>query len=112
MSIYIILFFAIAFEVLGTLLLPISQSFTKFIPTIILLISYIISIYLLAYLSTKLPLSIIYASWAGLGIFSVTLLSFFIYKQYLNWQTLLGLTLIILGVVTISIYKWLKKKIV
>ena len=44
-------------------------------------------------------------SWAGLGIFSVTLLSFFIYKQYLNWQTLLGLTLIILGVVTISIYK-------
>ena len=105
MNVYIILFFAIAFEVLGTLLLPVSQNFTKVIPTAILLISYTISIFLLAYLSTKLPLSIIYASWAGLGIFSVTLLSLFLYKQLLNWQTFLGLSLIILGVVLVSIYK-------
>ena len=105
MYVYIILFFAIAFEVLGTLLLPVSQNFTKVIPTAILLISYTISIFLLAYLSTKLPLSIIYASWAGLGIFSVTLLSLFLYKQLLNWQTFLGLSLIILGVVLVSIYK-------
>ena len=105
MYVYIILFFAIAFEVLGTLLLPVSQNFTKVIPTTILLISYTISIFLLAYLSTKLPLSIIYASWAGLGIFSVTLLSLFLYKQLLNWQTFLGLSLIILGVVLVSIYK-------
>ena len=105
MYVYIILFFAIAFEVLGTLLLPVSQNFTKVIPTAILLISYTISIFLLAYLSTKLPLSIIYASWAGLGIFSVTLLSLFLYKQLLNWQTFIGLSLIILGVVLVSIYK-------
>ncbi len=105
MYVYIILFFAIAFEVLGTLLLPVSQNFTKVVPTAILLISYTISIFLLAYLSTKLPLSIIYASWAGLGIFSVTLLSLFLYKQLLNWQTFIGLSLIILGVVLVSIYK-------
>ncbi len=105
MYVYIILFFAIAFEVLGTLLLPVSQNFTKVVPTAILLISYTISIFLLAYLSTRLPLSIIYASWAGLGIFSVTLLSLFLYKQLLNWQTFLGLSLIILGVVLVSIYK-------
>jgi small multidrug resistance pump len=105
MYVYIILFFAIAFEVLGTLLLPVSQNFTKVVPTAILLISYIISIFLLAYLSTKLPLSIIYASWAGLGIFSVTLLSLFLYKQLLNWQIFVGLSLIILGVVLVSIYK-------
>ena len=105
MYVYIILFFAIAFEVLGTLLLPVSQNFTKVVPTAILLISYTISIFLLAYLSTRLPLSIIYASWAGLGIFSVTLLSLFLYKQLLNWQTFIGLSLIILGVVLVSIYK-------
>ncbi len=42
MYVYIILFFAIAFEVLGTLLLPVSQNFIKVIPTAILLISYTI----------------------------------------------------------------------
>ena len=105
MYVYIILFFAIGFEVLGTLLLPVSQNFTKVVPTAILLISYTISIFLLAYLSTMLPLSIIYSSWAGLGIFFVTLLSFFLYKQVLNWQIFIGLFLIILGVVIVSIYK-------
>ena len=69
------LFAAIAFEVLGTMLLPASQNFSKLLPTTILLISYGLSFYLLALLSQKLPLAIIYASWAGLGVFSVALLS-------------------------------------
>ena len=75
MNIYIMLFAAIACEVLGTMLLPASQNFSKLLPTTILLISYGLSFYLLALLSQKLPLAIIYASWAGLGVFSVALLS-------------------------------------
>ena len=38
----------------------------------------------LAFLSQKLPLAIIYASWAGLGVFSVALLSSIFYKQTLT----------------------------
>jgi small multidrug resistance pump len=36
MQLYIILFFAIALEVLGTMLLPASQNFSKPLPTSIL----------------------------------------------------------------------------
>ena len=90
------LFFAIALEVLGTMLLPASQNFTKPLPTSILLVSYGDSFYFLALVSQKLPLAVIYASWAGLGVFSVALLSYFFYKQALNWHTNIGLLLIII----------------
>ncbi|MFL2727524.1 MAG: DMT family transporter [Gammaproteobacteria bacterium] len=99
------LFAAIAFEVLGTMLLPASQNFSKLLPTTILLISYGLSFYLLALLSQKLPLAIIYASWAGLGVFSVALLSAIFYKQTLNWQTISGLFLIVIGVTIVNIYR-------
>lgn len=104
-SSYLILFGAIAFEVLGTMLLPASNNFTKPVPTLILLVAYGFSFYFLALVSQKLPLSVVYASWAGLGVFSVALLSYFFYKQTLNWQMILGLFLIVLGVTIVNVYK-------
>tara|TARA_Y100000590_G_scaffold429989_1_gene543152 strand:- start:243 stop:572 length:330 start_codon:yes stop_codon:yes gene_type:complete len=105
MNIYIILFAAIVLEVLGTMLLPVSQNFSKPLPSVVLLISYSLSFYMLALLSQKLPLAIIYASWAGLGVFSVALLSNIFYKQTINWQTIIGLFLIVIGVTLVNIYK-------
>ena len=40
MKAYIYLFLAIIFEVLGTILIPASKNFTKFLPTVILSLSY------------------------------------------------------------------------
>jgi len=105
MYLYLILFAAIAFEVMGTMLLPASQNFTKMLPTTILLISYGVSFYFLALVSQKLPLSIVYASWAGIGVFSVAILSYVFYKQALNWQTIIGLFLIVIGVTVVNLYK-------
>jgi len=105
MSSYLILFGAIAFEVLGTMLLPASNNFTKPIPTIVLLLAYGLSFYCLALVSQKLPLSVVYASWAGLGVFSVAILSYFFYKQALSWQAVLGLFLIVIGVTLVNTYK-------
>ena len=102
---YLLLFAAIGFEVLGTMLLPVSQNFSKIIPTIVLIISYTFSFYLLATVSQKLPLSIVYASWSGIGIFSIAILSYIFYKQPLNWQSVCGLFLIVIGVTIVNIYK-------
>ena len=99
------LFAAIAFEVTGTMLLPATHNFTKVLPTTILLVSYALSFYFLALVSQKLPLSIVYASWAGIGVFSIAILSYFFYKQALNWQTIVGLFLIVAGVTIVNIYK-------
>jgi small multidrug resistance pump len=105
MNAYLTLFLAIAFEVAGTMMLPLSQNFTKAMPTVILILSYFVSFYFLAIVSQKLPLSIVYSSWAGLGVFSIAVLSYIFYKQSLNWQTILGLFLIVIGVILINIYK-------
>ena len=105
MNVYVILFIAIAFEVLGTMLLPVTKNFSKIFPTMIVLVSYVLTIYLLAVLSQKLSLAIIYASWAGLGVFSVTILSYIFYKQTLNWQTIIGLFFIVAGVIVVNVYK-------
>ena len=105
MNPYIFLFCAIAFEVLGTMLLPASQNFTKILPTIILSLSYLVAIYFLSITVTRLPLTIVYGSWAGLGVFSVAILSYFFYKETLSWQGVLGLFLIVIGVTLVNIYK-------
>ena len=104
MNIYIVLFAAIAFEVLGTMLLPASQNFSKLLPTTILLISYGLSFYLLALLSQKLPLAIIYASWAGLGVFLVAFLGSIFFQQNLPWQVVCGLFLIVIGVAIVNTF--------
>ena len=105
MKTYFLLFVAIILEVCGTMLLPASQNFTKIVPTLVLMTAYAFSFYLLAIVSQKLPLSIVYASWSGIGIFSIAILSYFFYKQSLNWQTIVGLFLIVLGVTIVNIYK-------
>ena len=102
---YLLLFVAIGLEVLGTMLLPATQSFTKLLPSTVSAVSYMLSVSLLAVLAQKLPLAVIYSSWAGLGVFSVALLSYIFYKQTLNWQTIAGLFLIVLGVTIVNIFK-------
>ena len=97
---------AIAFEVLGTLLLlPASQNFTKLIPTTILSISYIVSSYFLTFSIQKIPLPIVYASWSGIGVFSVAILNYIFYRQPLAWQEIWGLFLIVFGVDLVNIFK-------
>jgi small multidrug resistance pump len=105
MNAYVILFSAITCEVIGTMLLPASQSFTKIIPTILLTLSYVLSFYLLALIAEKIPLPILYASWAGLGVCFVAVLNYLFYKQTLSWQAVIGLFLIIVGVSLVNIFK-------
>ena len=80
-------------------------SIEAYFTTLVLSLIFGLSFYFLAAVSQKLPLSIVYASWSGVGIFSIAILSYLFYKQSLNWQTILGLFLIIVGVTVVNIYK-------
>ena len=87
------------------MLLPITLGFTKLMPSVFVLISYGLSFYCLSLIAHKIPLAILYASWAGLGVFTIAVLSYIIYQQSLNWQAILGLVLIIAGVVLVNTYR-------
>ena len=99
---YIFLVGAIFFEVAGTMLLPASQNFTKLVPTVSLSIFYLSAFYLLTFVVNKLPIAIVYATWSGLGIFTIAILGYIFFKQTLAWQAVLGLFLIVLGVILVN----------
>ena len=99
---YLFLVGAIFCEVIGTMLLPVSQNFTKLIPTTLLTIFYLSAFYLLTFVVNKLPIAIVYATWSGLGIFTIAILGYVFFKQTLAWQSIVGLFLIVIGVILVN----------
>ena len=99
---YLFLAGAVFCEVAGTMLLPVSQNFTKIIPTLCLTIFYLVSFYLMTFVMDKLPIAIVYATWSGLGVFTIALLGYFFFKQTLAWQAIAGLFLIVVGVMLVN----------
>ena len=104
MTIYFFLVASILLEVAGTLLLPITNSFTKPVPTVVMASCYLSSLFLLTVVVKVLPIAIVYATWSGLGIFSVAILGYFFFGQVLPWPAICGLFLIVLGVVLVNTF--------
>ena len=101
---YAFLVLAVLFEVCGTMLLPVTKNFTKLLPTSALAIFYLTAFYLLTFVTNKLPIAIVYATWSGLGIFTIAILGYIFFKQTLSWQSILGLFLIVAGITLVNIY--------
>ena len=101
---YVILLIAIFFEVAGTMLLPVSNNFTKLLPTVALALFYLSSFYLMTFVMDKIPIAIVYATWSGLGVFTIAFLGYFFFKQNLSWQSVMGLILIVFGVILVNSY--------
>ena len=101
---YLFLAGAVFFEVAGTMLLPVTQNFTKLVPTAALAFFYLCAFYLLTFVADKIPIAIMYATWSGLGIFTIAILGYIFYGQSLSWQVVLGMFLIVLGLTLVNIY--------
>jgi len=99
---YAILLVAIFCEVAGTMLLPVSNNFTKIVPTVCLALFYLTSFYLMTFVMDKIPIAIVYATWSGLGVFTIAILGYFFFKQTLAWQAIAGLFLIVIGVILVN----------
>tara|TARA_B100001778_G_C18442767_1_gene563116 strand:- start:95 stop:427 length:333 start_codon:yes stop_codon:yes gene_type:complete len=101
---YIFMFVAIFCEVAGTLLLPSTQNFTRPIPTVVAATCYLTALYCLTHVLHKIPIAIVYATWSGLGIFTIAIFGYFFFKQSLSWQAIVGLFLIVTGVVLVNTF--------
>jgi len=99
---YIFMLIAIFCEVAGTLLLPSTQNFTKPFPTLIAATCYLSALYCLTHVLHKIPIAIVYATWSGLGIFTIAIFGYFFFKQTLSWQAILGLFFIVVGVILVN----------
>ena len=71
MTKYLFLVGAVILEVPGTMLLPLTNNFSKLLPTLALGVFYLGSFYLLTFAIKLIPLSIVYGTWSGVGVFLV-----------------------------------------
>jgi small multidrug resistance pump len=55
-----------------------------------------------------IPVGIVYATWAALGIVAITIIATFKYKQVPNIPTIIGLSLIVIGVVIVHLMNDIK----
>lgn len=95
---------AIVAEVIATSSLKASAEFTKFWPSLIVVIGYAIAFYFLSLTLRSIPVGIAYAVWSGLGIVLVSLVSWWLYNQTLDLASMLGMGLIIAGVLVINLF--------
>lgn len=99
---YIYLTIAIIAEVTGTMALRASESFTKLVPSIIVIIGYAVAFYFLSLTLRVIPVGIAYAIWSGVGIVLIATFGLIIFNQRLDLPAIAGIGCIIAGVVLMT----------
>ena len=95
---------AILFETIGTTALHASQQFSRFWPSVLVVVAYAASFYLLAIVLRYIPVGVAYAIWSGLGICLIAGIGWVLFGQRLDMPALIGIGLIIAGIVVINLF--------
>lgn len=101
---YFYLMIAIVAEVIGTSALKATEEFTRFWPSLLVVLCYATAFYSMTHVMRVLPVGITYAIWAGLGMVLISLVGLFYYGQKLDAAAVIGMALIIAGVVVINVF--------
>jgi len=101
---YLCLAGAILTEVIATIALAASQSFSKLVPSLIAVICFVAAFWLLSFPLRTMPTGIVYAVWSGLGIVLITAVAWVWAKQTLDVPALIGMGLITAGVIVINVF--------
>ena len=98
-----ILFLAILSEVVATSSLKFSEGFTKLIPSVVVVIGYGASFYLLSVVLKAMPIGVAYAIWSGVGLVLTVIAGILIWRETLDWARMAGIVLIIAGIILINV---------
>lgn len=99
-----ILLGAIVSETVATTALQQSERLTRLGPSVVMVIGYGLSFWLLSMTLGALPIGIAYAVWSGIGIVLVSAIGVFLLGQSLDLAALIGIGLILAGVVVINLF--------
>ncbi len=104
MKSWLLLSVAILTEVVATSALKASDGFTKIVPSVLVIVGYVLSFYFLSLALKGIPVGVAYATWAGLGIVLITLIAWVLYGQKLDLGALVGMGFILIGVVIMNLF--------
>lgn len=101
---YLYLAIAIVCEVVATTSLKASESFTKLVPSLLVVAGYGGAFYLLSLCLERMSLGVVYAIWSGLGVVLVAAVGAVVYKQMLDLPAVIGMALIVAGVLVLNLF--------
>lgn len=100
---WLYLVLAILLEVSGTTCMKLSEGFTKMVPSILLVVFYILSLGMLTLALKKIDVSAAYAIWSGVGTALIASIGVLWFKEPAAALKLISLGLIIIGVVGLNL---------
>ncbi len=98
----LLLFGAIICELIGTNALKAADGFTRLLPTLLVIVGYGASFYLMSLSLRTIPLGIAYAIWSGLGTAIIAVIGVIVWREQLNSAGVIGIVLIVVGVVLLN----------
>jgi len=101
---WIFLTLAVIGEVLATASLKECEGFTKFWPSLIVLVGYSVAVYFLSLTLKEIPVGVAYAIWAGLGMVCIGIIGYLRFGQRLDLPAVIGIGLIATGVIVINLF--------
>lgn len=93
------LFIAGLFEVSWAIGLKFSHGFSKLLPSILTVAGMSFSFIFLSLALKKIPLSIAYAIWTGIGIAGTSILGFWIFDEVLSISKIIFVSFILIGII-------------
>jgi len=97
------LIIAIVLEVSGTISMKLSEGFSKLVPSVAMMVFYLLGLSLLAIALRKIDVSIAYAVWSGLGTALIAVVGILWFKEPATALKIISIGLIILGVFGLNI---------
>src|SRR6516165_6377660 len=101
--VYLYLAIAIIGEVVATSALKASESFTKPLPSLLVMVGYGVAFYFLSVCLESMSVGVVYAMWSGLGVVLVTAAAAILYQQVPDVWAAVGMALIVAGVLVLNL---------
>ena len=95
---------AIVSEVAATSALKASESFSRFWPSLVVVVGYAIAFYFLSLTLKSIPVAVAYAVWSGVGIALIAIIGWLLFGQALDLLGIVGITLIVAGVLVLNLF--------
>lgn len=100
---YVFLAGAIVSEVIATSSLKLSDGFSKFWPSIIVVLGYLLSFFLLSLTLKRMGVGTAYAIWSAAGTALIVIIGIVYFKEQVTPAKVISLALIVIGVVGLNL---------
>ncbi|RRJ65182.1 multidrug efflux SMR transporter [Paenibacillus oralis] len=99
---WLFLALAIVLELSGTVSMKLSDSFSRWVPSVLMFVFYGASFTCLNFALGYMKVSTVYAIWSGIGIVLISLVGGFVFQEKLSLPSILWIGMIVIGVIGLN----------